>query len=185
MINLILVTGVPASGKTALTIALSKRLGCPAFIKDMVKEELFNTLGCDNRKRSRELGAAAMEIIFAQTEFYLNNGLSCVIENTFKPEYHNDRIEKMKESTGCKIIQILCKGDGEILFERYKKRAPSRHKGHCDLETLEEFKPVIMNGRAEPLNCGGKLYEFDTTFINDNLIDNMVSIVERSISENS
>lgn len=185
MTNLILITGVPASGKTALTIALSKRLGCPAFIKDVVKEELFNTLGCDNRKRSRELGVAAMEIIFAQTEFCLNNGLSCIIENTFKPEYHNDRIEKIKESTGCKIIQILCKGDGEILFERYKKRAPFRHKGHCDLETLEEFKPVIMNGRAEPLNCGGKLYEFDTTFINDNLIDNMVSIAERSISENN
>lgn len=180
MAYLILITGVPASGKSALANALSKELRYTVLIKDIIKEALFDSLGCDNRKRSRELGAAAMDIIFKQAEYLLDNGLSCIIENTFKPEYHNERIEKLKQKTGCTILQILCKGDGEVLFERYKKRAPLRHKGHCDLETLEEFRSIITNGRTKPLDCG-KLLEFDTTFISDNLIKQMVEVVEQEI----
>lgn len=182
MANLIIVTGVPAAGKTSITKSLSAKFMYPALIKDRIREELFDSLGYSDRKRSKQYSVAAMNIIFAQAESFLKNGVSCIIDNAFKSEQHNERISKLKEATGCNIIQILCKGDGAILFERYRKRALLRHKGYCDLETFDEIGPIVLKGRAEPLGCVGKLLEFDTTFINDALIEQIIGIVAKEIN---
>lgn len=49
----VLVTGVPAAGKSTLARALSARLGMPLLSKDRVKEVLYDTLGELDRAATR------------------------------------------------------------------------------------------------------------------------------------
>lgn len=43
--NIIIVAGMPASGKTTFVNKLSKALGYPVLEKDAIKEELFDVIG--------------------------------------------------------------------------------------------------------------------------------------------
>ena len=49
---LVLVTGLPCSGKTCVASRLSGELGLPMLAKDDIKEALFDALGYGGRERS-------------------------------------------------------------------------------------------------------------------------------------
>lgn len=61
----VLVTGVPGSGKTTLARRLSPALGLPLLSKDVVEETLFDVLGAGDRAWSTRLGAAANEVLWS------------------------------------------------------------------------------------------------------------------------
>lgn len=47
--SVVLVTGIPAAGKSVLAEKLSEDLGIPWFSKDSIKEELYDTIGFMSR----------------------------------------------------------------------------------------------------------------------------------------
>jgi predicted kinase len=57
---LIVVTGLPGSGKATLSAELAARLDLPLIAKDRYKEILFDTLGVRDRSWSRQIGQAAI-----------------------------------------------------------------------------------------------------------------------------
>ena len=61
----VVVTGLPASGKTTLSRRLSEALRLPLLSKDLVKESLFDVLGVNDRAWSLQLGAATMEVLWS------------------------------------------------------------------------------------------------------------------------
>ena len=44
--DLIIIAGMPASGKSTVAEKLSRIFGYPVLEKDALKEELFDTIGC-------------------------------------------------------------------------------------------------------------------------------------------
>src|SRR5688500_5640391 len=65
---LIIVNGLPATGKTTLSIQLADALGLALFSKDMFKEILFDTLGWSDRAWSRRLGVASIALLVRVAE---------------------------------------------------------------------------------------------------------------------
>ena len=63
--TVILVTGLPAAGKTTVSRALSEALTLPLLSKDTIKESLFDVLGVRDREWSLRLGAAANSVLWA------------------------------------------------------------------------------------------------------------------------
>ena len=63
--TIILVTGLPAAGKTTVSQALSEALTLPLLSKDAIKESLFDVLGVRDREWSLQLGAAANSVLWA------------------------------------------------------------------------------------------------------------------------
>ena len=59
---LILVTGLPAAGKTMIARRLSEILNLPLIAKDDIKERLFNGLGMSTREWSQKLGGLAFDL---------------------------------------------------------------------------------------------------------------------------
>lgn len=56
----ILVTGIPAAGKTTMAEYLSERMHLPVFSKDTAKELLYDHVGFRSRKEKVNLGIAAL-----------------------------------------------------------------------------------------------------------------------------
>src|SRR5579862_8060531 len=62
---LIIVTGLPAAGKTTLARELARLLRAPLIGKDMIKEPLLDVLGAGDGARSRQLSTASFAVQFA------------------------------------------------------------------------------------------------------------------------
>lgn len=162
---LIIITGLPGTGKSALGKKLAEELQLPFISKDDFKELLFESLGWEDREWSKKLGAASYDMLYHVTESILKVDKSMIIETNFHPIIASNKLCELKAAYGFEPFQILCHTEGDVLFERFKKRAESgnRHEGHRDIQSLQEWKPILSAGKIEALNIGGELYEIDTT----------------------
>ena len=155
----------------------------PFFCKDNIKELLFDGLGWQDREWSKKIGGASYDLLYFITESFLKVGKSLIVETNFNPKNATEKFLDFKKKYDFTPIQIRCIADGEILLDRFTKRAnsPDRHPGHIDSENLEEFRPMLLQGKIEALNIGGELFDIDTTDFDkvdyDGLIKNIYSII--------
>ncbi len=163
--SLIIITGFPCTGKTTIGKRLAEKLGLPFISKDGIKELLFDNLGWKDRAWSKELSGASYDILYYVTESLLRAEKSLIIETNFAPKFANAKILGLKGKYNFVPFQIRCWTEGEVLWERFKKRAASkeRHPGHVDMNNLDEWRPVLLKGKIEALNIGGEIYDIDTT----------------------
>ena len=161
----IVVNGLPATGKTTLARRLATDLHLPLLAKDVIKETLFETLGWSDRAWSRQLGAATMALLYKLLEEQLRAGQPCIVECNFYPDRDTERFRELAQAYRVAFFQILCIADGPTLYARYCQRALSadRHPGHVETHNLNEHRELLLRGRIEPLPLGGALYELDTT----------------------
>ncbi len=163
---LVIVTGPPGAGKTVLGRKLSQELELPFISKDDIKEILFDTLGWKDRQWSMRLGQASFEILFHLLGSQLDAGRSAVVETAFIPRYHTARFLDLQDKYGFEPVQVLCRADSRVLFERFIERIRSgeRHPGHVDHPTsYEQFEELLREREYEALQIGGSLLEIETT----------------------
>jgi predicted kinase len=160
-----IVTGYPCSGKTSLAVRIALEFHLPLINKDGIKELLFDSLGWSDRSWSRRLGIASYALLYYFLEAQLRTGNSTIVESNFSPEAATPIFRELLEKYPYRPVQILCKAEGETLWQRFKRRAESgeRHPGHVDQTTYAELEDVLRQGRIEPLDIGGALIEVDTT----------------------
>lgn len=163
---LIIVTGAPCTGKTTLAQRIAREFGLPLVHRDGIKETLFDSLGWKDRRWSRKLGAASVDLLYHFMEVLLRAGQSCVVESNFYRRFAEEELLDPKRRCPFEIFQILCKAKGEVLLQRFKQRSESgeRHPGHVDHLTYEEIGSSLLQGdRWRMLNIGGRAVEVDTT----------------------
>lgn len=162
---IIIVTGLPCTGKTTLARQIAARFRLPLLTKDMFKETLFDTLGWQDRAWSRKLSIASIALLYQLLEVQLQAGRSCVVESNFAPELATPQFRALQARYAFTPFQILCVADGETLFARFVQRSESgeRHPGHVDTTTYDEFRESLRRGRVASLDIGGRLIEVDTT----------------------
>lgn len=83
--TLIIVGGLSASGKTTLAQRLVLSLKLPLMHKDVIKETLYDALGCADIAESQRIGQASMVLLYQFAEAVLRMGQSCIVESTFHP----------------------------------------------------------------------------------------------------
>jgi predicted kinase len=161
---LIIVTGLPCSGKTSLGRQLSRLHKIPFISKDGFKERLFDTLGWSDRAWSKKLSGASYEMMFYVLEELLEVGQSCVLEANFDSQVHSEPLAKITQKFETRVVQIHCVTEQEILLERFKSRWKSgkRHQGHADEVMLPEMESLVKQ-KIQPLELPGSVFELDTT----------------------
>lgn len=186
---LILIHGLPATGKTTLGEEVAKKLGFPFFCRDHYKEELFEMLGEQDGSTdwSRKLGAASFLITYLTVEKILASGTSCVAETYWTPEYAESKISDIAKRTNAKIIQVFCSAEENVRKERFKNRAETdRHPAHMDTKRLKEGandNNWAHNANDIPLDILCELIKVDTTDFTKVEIQGIVQRIQNLIEK--
>ena len=163
--HIIIVSGLPGTGKTTLSKKLAAGLRLPLISKDGFKEIIFDTLGYSDREWSRKVGRASLELMDSIIISQLESGNSLIVESNFSPEFYNEKFHAWAQKYEVNFIQVTCHTEGKVLAERFYKRVESgeRHPGHVDNQTREEFQALLSKGGVLALEIPGEKITVDTT----------------------
>lgn len=149
---IILITGLPASGKTTLGQKIAQKFSLPFLSKDEIKEQLFDTLGSGDREWSRKLSEASNNVLMILLAEMIRAKKSCIVESNFPAEKYEAKFNHLKKCASFQLLQIVCDADRSVLQKRLEDRAStgSRHPGHLDKILLREFtkKSTVSYHRA-------------------------------------
>lgn len=163
--TLIVITGLPCTGKTTLANKIAEELKLPLISKDEIKEKLFEELGYKDIEQSERISKMTYTTLFEMVESNLKANISTIVESNFSAQLSNDIFLDLKNRYDFSPIQIRCITDGNILVERFKQRANTgeRHPGHFDSVLTKELEPYLLKGKITPLDIGGEFMDIDTS----------------------
>lgn len=184
---LVIVSGPPATGKTAIARMIAAELRLRYLGKDEIKEILFETLGWSDRAWSKKLGAATYEVLFLVIGELLRAGLAIVIESDFRAEETGERFRALQKQHGYRAVQILLRSRGDVLLDRHFRRETSgdRHPGHRGGPSSPSGIQELLKGSYEPLPIAGDVIEVDTTDFNLVDLPSLVSRIKRIMARSS
>lgn len=144
----ILVTGIPAAGKSTIAKALAERLKLPVIHKDTIKELLFDYVGFHSRAEKVKLGTASMEIMYYTAGQLMKAGQPFILENNF--EYSSEQgIKALLETYQYAALTITLTGDYRTIYQRFLERDASseRHRGHVVNDCYPEKEGCCLGER--------------------------------------
>lgn len=130
--DLIIIAGMPASGKSTYARKLSRAVGYPIIEKDNIKEELFDTLGFKCYAEKRQMDVAATAVLLRVADDMLACGQSLIMVNNFRDDA-KEALEKLILKYDCRCVIVFFGGDCDVFHRRYVERdnAHARHRGHA------------------------------------------------------
>lgn len=193
----ILVTGIPATGKSTMAEAISGELNLPVISKDAIKELLFDNVGFQSRREKVNLGIASMEIMYYVAGQLMRAGQPFVLENNF--EYSSEYgIKNLLEKYQYPVLTITLTGDYKVIYQRFLERenSPDRHRGHvvndcypekkeknpknANVKTIsyENFAYGIEQRGFDAFYVGGEQIKVDTTDFSKINMEELFSKIE-------
>lgn len=173
----IIITGVPASGKTTLAHYLSESLHLPMASKDEMKEILFDTIGFTNRTEKVKLGIGSTKLLYYFADRMMQAKQAFILENNFEKKDEDD-LQQLFKKSDYQCLTLKLTGDLSKIYERYVLREfhSSRHLGHIVNDhyptnekilpapsTFEDYQKGIQHRGMDDFNGVGKLMKIDVT----------------------
>lgn len=149
--TVILVNGVPASGKSTVARALAHHFDLPYLSLDGIKEPFMARLDNIDRELNRQLGYAAYQAIWS---IVAQAPLRCiyVIDAWFGFQSREQLRQYLREAGVTQVLEVWNQISGELAAERYAARTGQRPKGHPGAEYLPELRALA--DRAMPMALG-------------------------------
>ena len=196
--RLIILAGMPATGKSTAARRLQAHFGYPILEKDAVKECLFDAIGFSDYAGKRQLDIAANAVILRLTEEMLSCGQPLIVDNNFDEE-SAARLAEITEKSSARIVTVFFDGDPQVLYERYIERdsAFRRHPGHALQDhyplrkgeeksfsmTREGFDSRLLARKMNRMCWGGPKIMLDATWPEKTDIPRLIQEIESALAE--
>jgi predicted kinase len=142
---IIMLSGLPGTGKSFLSHKLAERLPFMIIESDAVRKELFPRPSYSARE-----SAAVFRAVHHRIEKMLQNGLSVIFDATNLEERHRKIVYKIAERTGAKLILVEVEAPPETVQKRLKARSLNRSCNDHSDATWEIYRR--MRKTAETIN---------------------------------
>lgn len=155
---LVIVSGLPAAGKSTLSERLGRDFGFPVVHRDRLRHYVFDGFQELDQVR-RLLPPAGDRLVIGAVSLVINAGIGVVLDGNFNTERHVTPVRDFITANGMPVVEICLWGDPDELRRRFIERAdpPLTH----DLEPyLEE---VLRRERTAVLTDPDLVRHIDTT----------------------
>ncbi len=152
----IIVTGLPAGGKTTVTKRIAAELDWTLLDKDNFLEDFYTDIGVaslDNRRRLSKLSNVAFQT--AATK--LNQAVLVSHWRPVSGPQNTGTVPDFVEEHFNKVIEVHCSCNPETAVARFRSR--TRHPGHLDkLRSRKDIQKQIQSmSNGYPLGIGQQL----------------------------
>jgi thymidylate kinase len=159
----LIITGMPASGKTTLAHFISEKIHCPLLSRDELKEGYINTLGTPHARLNDAAARHIYDTFFATIELLLSQKISLVVEAAFQQKLWKPKLPTLQSIADIKIL--ICTTKPEIAVSRFEKRylqETSREKYHGDESGLKNITNDLFYN-YDPIQSDFPTLVIDTT----------------------
>ncbi len=162
--RLLMVNGIPATGKSRVSHGLSQMTGWPVLALDTVKNPFLAHIDNVDRLFNRTLGKASYQAIFSIIRD-APEGSTFIVDAWFGFQPIG-LLQKHLDFAGITALaEIWCHAPGAVLAERYSARLGDRPAGHPGASYIPELVELAKQARPTGL-C--PVFELDTTGAADN-----------------
>ncbi len=141
MSKLIVICGLPGTGKTTLADELSRRLSIFCLHKDSVKESLFESLKLSTLEESKKIGYPSVKAILDLAEENIARGVDVILESPFNFPEEGKLFEEWKKKYSIDFFAVVLVIDQEERSRRFMDR--ERHRAHHDTDRLRRTNNTI------------------------------------------
>lgn len=165
--NLILIAGMPGTGKTRFANYLSEKLKITLICKDKLKEIIWDNVHYDTniRANSQKYGIIAYDLSFHFCEMLMRTNQPVIFESNFINPCP-DILDSIVKKYGYRVITLLFDGDIKIIHKRFLERDATneRHPGLVSNNYFSNFE-MFMNSTkpCRDFNYGDIMINVDTT----------------------
>ena len=149
MKGVVLVNGVPASGKSTLARMLAAETGWPVLALDTIKEALFAHLGAGDRERNRLFGRASFQAIFAMIGDF-PAASTAIVDAWFGFQPREVLVGHLRRAGVERAVEVWLRAPPELVSARYAERAKLRSDSHPGAEYAPELEALARRATPQP-----------------------------------
>jgi hypothetical protein len=141
---LILVCGLPGTGKTTVAERIAEKTRSRLLSTDVMRKEIIERPGYTEKEKEMVYG-----LVFGMAERMLRDSKNVVLDGTFYKKGLRDSVREIAEKTGSDfhLVEVVC---GErIIKERLGDRKKARSASDADFGVYKKIKRVFEPVRGE------------------------------------
>lgn len=162
--TLAVVSGPPGTGKTTLAQKIAQELGCPAIIRDEIKQGMVLTTPHYRSGGVDPLNYRTLDVFFEVMATLLRARVTVVAEAAFQDDLWRSGLEPLSEIARIRVVH--CTTSSTLAQERIVERA--KNSAHRSAHADQEFLDAISDGkfsydRFKPISLSVPTLTVDTS----------------------
>lgn len=170
--RVILVNGIPASGKSSLAVELSAKTGWLQLSLDGIKNPFLQRIEGVDRAFNRQLGQASYQVIWSIVAD-APQGMTFIVDAWFGFQPKEVLAHYLTQAGVTQVLEVWCQVTPETAGARYEARLGERLPGHLGAEYIPELK--VLASKAQPMELGPVYYSDQESPVDINSITHWIN----------